>query len=93
MMNESSIDWRKQQQIFQMPISSVPDGIFKSIQQMDLVTAERMLVARFGELDWEPLQDVLAHLVFAYEYIREDREAGRFERALLKIHRQISVDA
>lgn len=86
MMNEPSIDWRKQQQIFQMPINSVPDGIFKSIQQMDLVTAERMLVARFGKLDWEPLQDILAHLVFAYEYIGGDREAGRFERALIKLH-------
>ena len=85
MMNELSFDWRKQQRIFQMPIQAVTENIFDRIREMDLVSAERLLVARFGELDWEPLQSVLAHLVFAYEYIGEDQEAGRFERALIKL--------
>lgn len=86
MMNEASLDWRHQQAIFKMPIQMVAENIFDRIRSLDLVSAERLLVARFGELDWESLQTVLAYLVFAYEYIGEDQEAARFERALIKLY-------
>lgn len=85
MMNEPSIDWRQQQEIFRIPISSVVKRIMRNICELDLISAERLLLARFGELDWESLQDILAHLVIAYEYRGENREAGRFERAYLRI--------
>lgn len=85
-MNEVVFDWRRQQEIFKMPIQKIAESIFDSIGSLDLVSAERLLVARFGELDWEPLQSVLAHLVFAYEYMGEEQEAARFERALIKLH-------